>query len=76
MNKREYTFMLRNELLKLNKSIDNKIFMGYPYESDAKRHKTLLRALSVINRRARFSRAVEGFMDSTRFIAKMGFTLF
>lgn len=68
--------MLRNELSRLNKRIDNKILMGYPYESDAKRHKLLLETLTKIMRRERISEFTQSILNVGRSFAKLRFTLF
>lgn len=76
MKKRQYKFMLRNEIRRLNKRIDSKILMGYPYEHDAKRHKQLLATLTKVTKRERFLSAVNSVFGRRSVFAKIGFALF
>lgn len=60
MNKRQYSYMIHNEIKRINRRIDNKILLGYSYDQDARRHKVLLETMRKMNLKNR----AQGFFRS------------
>lgn len=58
MTQREYRVVLKRELNKINRKIDEKIMWGQNYKQEARRHKELIIRMQNLGKKSIFSRAL------------------
>lgn len=57
MSQREYRIVIKREINKLNKKIDEKIMWGQNYKVEARRHKELIHRMQNLGRKSFFSKS-------------------
>lgn len=57
MSQREYRIVLKRELNKVNRKIDEKIMWGQNYREEARRHKELIIRMQNLGKKSFFSKA-------------------